>query len=86
MPIETDERGIIPDSLEKALSQWPKPQDKSTSEGKLKALYLVPNGGNPTGTRYSLDRKHAIYRMAQEYNFLIIEDDAYYFLEEQVCK
>lgn len=67
-----------------ALSLWPKPADGKTSLGKLKALYVVPNGGNPSGTRYSLDRKRFIYRMAQEYNFLIIEDDAYYFLEERV--
>ena len=82
--MKTDERGLIPESLEMVLSQWPKPVDAKPSLGKLKALYVVPNGGNPSGTRYSLDRKRLIYKMAQEYNFLIIEDDAYYFLEERV--
>lgn len=83
VPIKTDERGIVPESLEMALSLWPKPDDTRPALGKLKALYVVPNGGNPTGSRYSLDRRRAIYRLAHEYNFLIIEDDAYYFLEER---
>lgn len=86
VPVKTDERGIVPESLEMALSQWPKPDDTRPALGKLKALYVVPNGGNPTGSRYSLDRRRAIYRLAHEYNFLIIEDDAYYFLEERVRK
>ena len=83
--METDQQGLIPESLETVLSKWPKPIDAKPSLGKLKALYLVPNGGNPSGNRYSFSRKRFIYKMAQEYNFLIIEDDAYYFLEERVC-
>ena len=47
-------------------------------------LYCVPNSDNPTGCKYTLERKREIYRLAREYNFLIIEDDAYYFLERKV--
>ena len=82
VPVNTDERGIIPESLETILSQLPNTDLKTLQ--KIKALYLVPNGGNPTGSRYSLERKVAIYRLAHIYNFLIIEDDAYFFLEEKV--
>ena len=82
VPVNTDERGIIHENLETTLSQLPYTDLKTLP--KIKALYLVPNGGNPTGSRYSLERKVAIYRLAQLYNFLIIEDDAYFFLEEKV--
>ena len=84
VPVKMDKYGIIPDHLESILSRWPKPTENKPSGGKLKALYCIPNGGNPTGTRYSVDRKQQIYRMAQEYNFFILEDEAYYFLEERV--
>lgn len=47
-------------------------------------LYCVPNGDNPTGAQYTIERKRAIYRLAREYNFLIIEDDAYFFLQDKV--
>ncbi|KAL4221056.1 hypothetical protein ACF0H5_019318 [Mactra antiquata] len=81
--IKTDRYGIVPESLEAYLSQWPKPEDGRPSKGSLKILYCVPNGDNPTGIRYTTERKQTIYRLAQEYNFLILEDDAYYFLEER---
>ena len=79
-----DKYGIIPDQLEAVLSKWSKPNDNGPSLGKLKAIYMIPNGGNPTGTRYSLERKQKIYQLAQEYNFFILEDEAYYFLEKRV--
>ena len=43
-------------------------------------------GANPTGTVYSNERKLEIYKLAQKYDFLILEDDAYFyihFLDEQ---
>ena len=81
-PIEMDKNGIIPERLKETLVEWFK-SDGKQSGGKIKALYTIPNGGNPTGTRYSLERKKQIYRLAQEYNFLILEDEAYFFLEER---
>ena len=85
VPLKMDDQGIIPENLEETLSHWPKPDDNQPSRGKLKALYMIPNGGNPTGTRYSLERKQQIYKLAHEYNFLILEDEAYFFLERRVC-
>lgn len=43
-------------------------------------LYVNPVGANPTGTVLSDSRRHEIYRLAQKYNFLIVEDDPYYFI------
>ncbi|XP_052760956.1 kynurenine/alpha-aminoadipate aminotransferase, mitochondrial-like [Mya arenaria] len=81
--VRTDKHGIVPESLEALLSQWPKPEPGKLTAGKVKALYCVPNGDNPTGIRYTVERKRAIYKLACQYNFLIIEDDAYFFLEER---
>lgn len=43
-------------------------------------LYVNPIGANPTGTVLPEERKKYIYKLAQKYNFLILEDDAYYFV------
>ena len=82
IPVEMDKNGIVPERLKETLVEWSRSKDKR-SGGKIKGLYMIPNGGNPTGTRYSLERKKQIYRLAQEYNFLIWEDEAYFFLEER---
>lgn len=41
---------------------------------------MNPIGANPTGTVLPEERKQEIYKLAQKYDFLILEDDAYYFL------
>uniref|UniRef100_T1JA89 Aminotransferase class I/classII large domain-containing protein n=1 Tax=Strigamia maritima TaxID=126957 RepID=T1JA89_STRMM len=73
---EEDENGIIPQSLSNALYRWTKESNKPAP----KVLYTIPNACNPTGTSTSGDRRKEIYKIAQEYNFVIIEDDAYFFL------
>ena len=74
-PVPIDENGIIPEKLEKILDNW--------TEGapKPKLLYTIPTGQNPTGTSLDDERKHEIYRIAQKHDFLIIEDEPYYFLQ-----
>ncbi|XP_069100408.1 kynurenine/alpha-aminoadipate aminotransferase, mitochondrial [Pleurodeles waltl] len=74
--VPADNHGIIPQSLKDILSRWT-PGDPKTP----KFLYTIPNGGNPTGISLSTERKEAIYKIAREYDFLIIEDDPYYFLQ-----
>lgn len=39
-----------------------------------------PVGGNPSGVTIPEEEKEEIYKLACEYNFLIVEDDPYYFL------
>ena len=41
---------------------------------------MNPIGANPTGTVLPEERKRKIYKLAQKYDFLILEDDAYYFI------
>ncbi|KAI5167819.1 kynurenine/alpha-aminoadipate aminotransferase, mitochondrial isoform X1 [Manis pentadactyla] len=79
--VSSDEHGIIPDSLQEILSRW-KPEDsKDPGRNTPKLLYTVPNGNNPTGNSLTADRKKAIYEVARKYDFLIVEDDPYYFLQ-----
>ncbi|KAM4710266.1 kynurenine/alpha-aminoadipate aminotransferase, mitochondrial isoform 2-T2 [Discoglossus pictus] len=79
--VPTDQHGIIPQALKDILSKW-KPEDVTKPERKApKLLYTIPNGGNPTGASLTTERKMEIYQLAQEYDFLIIEDDPYYFLQ-----
>ncbi|XP_043746844.1 kynurenine/alpha-aminoadipate aminotransferase, mitochondrial-like isoform X2 [Cervus elaphus] len=79
--VSSDEHGIIPDSLREILSKW-KPEDsKDPEKNTPKFLYTVPNGNNPAGNSFTAERKREIYELARKYDFLIIEDDPYYFLQ-----
>lgn len=79
--VPNDNYGIIPEGLKKILSQW-KPEDsKDPAKRTPKFLYIVPNGNNPTGNTLTGQRKKEIYELARKYDFLIIEDDPYYFLQ-----
>ncbi|KAI9288737.1 pyridoxal phosphate-dependent transferase [Umbelopsis sp. AD052] len=73
--VSTDAEGIMPQSLESILKNW---EDVAT---RPKVLYTIPTGSNPTGVTVSLERKKAIYKICQEYDILIMEDDPYYFLQ-----
>jgi kynurenine/2-aminoadipate aminotransferase len=75
LSVETDNQGIIPDQLEKVL------QDRKLSGKKMpKFIYTIPHYSNPSGASLTQKRKEGIYKLACEYNFLILEDDPYYFL------
>jgi 2-aminoadipate transaminase len=45
-----------------------------------KALYMIPNFQNPGGMTTTLERRQQIVALAQEYNFVVFEDDAYFDL------
>lgn len=74
-PVPLDEFGIIPEKLESIMDNW------NPETPKPKLLYTIPTGQNPTGSSLSDDRKAKIYRIAQKHNFIIIEDEPYYFLQ-----
>uniref|UniRef100_H0UXR3 Kynurenine/alpha-aminoadipate aminotransferase, mitochondrial n=1 Tax=Cavia porcellus TaxID=10141 RepID=H0UXR3_CAVPO len=79
--VPSDEFGMIPDALKEILSKW-KPEDsKDPTKNTPKFLYTIPNGNNPAGNSLTGDRKKEIYKLASKYDFLIIEDDPYYFLQ-----
>lgn len=72
-PTPVDDFGIIPEKLEEILNDWVGP--------KPKLLYTIPTGQNPTGSSLSNERRVEIYKIAQEHDLLIIEDEPYYFLQ-----
>lgn len=69
--VAIDEDGIDPAGVEAAL-------DKLAAEGKsAKFLYTIPTFQNPTGVELSVERRHALAKLADERGLLILEDDAY---------
>lgn len=73
VPTKVDLEGIDPDALAEQLASW---------EGPLpKLLYTIPTGQNPTGGTLSAERRKKVYDLACKYDFLIIEDEPYYFLQ-----
>lgn len=75
--VGADDQGMQPDILQSALEK----AVNSGSTGVPKALYLVPNSCNPTGTNMGEERRREIYAIAQQYDLIILEDDPYFFLQ-----
>lgn len=73
IPVAMDSEGLLPEALEKTLDQW--------VGKKPKLLYTICTGQNPTGSCLSAERRKAIYKLAQKHDFIIIEDEPYYFLQ-----
>ena len=63
--VETDDFGMIPESLAEKMSEHPK------------LLYFLPNFQNPTGCTLSLERRKKILEIVTRYNLPVIEDDPY---------
>ncbi|CDS03913.1 hypothetical protein LRAMOSA06868 [Lichtheimia ramosa] len=82
VPVATDAEGIVPESLDQILADWPNsnPSGKK-DQPRPQVLYTVPVGGNPTGVSSSLERKKKTYAIAQKYDLIIVEDDPYYYLQ-----
>jgi aromatic amino acid aminotransferase I len=76
--IRMDDNGLIPEELARTLRTW-----DDSKKSRPRALYTIPSGQNPTGATQSLERKKAIYQIAEEYDLIIIEDDPYYFLQTE---
>ncbi len=69
--IPLDDHGMRPDLLEKAII-------KLKTEGSIiKFLYVIPDFQNPTGVTMPRSRRLEIIRMAERYDFLIVEDSPY---------
>ena len=65
---ETDDDGIIPESLERVLD---------TADPFPKFLYLVPNFQNPTGRTLAAQRRERVVRICERFDLPIVEDDPY---------
>ncbi|TFK51860.1 PLP-dependent transferase [Heliocybe sulcata] len=72
--VASDPEGISSESLRSVLESWP------AGKRKPKVLYTVPTGCNPTGATTSLRRRKEVLASARDHDFLILEDDPYYYL------
>lgn len=65
---DTDEDGMIPESLERVLAH---------AEPLPKFVYLIPNFQNPTGRTLAADRRERVVRICEHFGVPIVEDDPY---------
>jgi len=73
--VDVDDEGLIPSKLRQVLESY-----KGREQERPKVLYTIPTGQNPSGASTSAARKKEIYQLACEFNFIIIEDDPYWYL------
>lgn len=66
LPVASDEDGIQPESLLKALNNQ-----------RPALIYLMTNFQNPTGASLSLERRMQIVDIVKEHDLLLLEDDPY---------
>jgi 2-aminoadipate transaminase len=64
--VAQDDDGIVPESL-RAVAQ----------QKRIKLLYTIPNFQNPSGRLMTQERRAAVLAIANEFDFLVIEDDPY---------
>jgi 2-aminoadipate transaminase len=64
--LDTDDDGLIPESLERVLRN-----------GRIKFVYLIPTFQNPTGRTIPLQRRKEIADIIKQHNALLVEDDPY---------
>ena len=64
--LETDDDGLIPESLEDVLEHT-----------RVKFVYLVPTFQNPTGRSLPVSRRRRIAALIQRHDALLVEDDPY---------
>jgi 2-aminoadipate transaminase len=69
--VPLDEDGLIIEALEETL-------DRLTKAGeRVKLLYTITNFQNPTGTVLTTTRRVRLAELAERFNFIILQDDAY---------
>jgi len=69
--VQLKDDGADLDELEKVAKE---------SRGELKLFYVIPTAQNPGGVTMGLENRKRLLEIANRYDFLILEDDAYGFL------
>ncbi|KAG8756584.1 hypothetical protein FRC14_002926 [Serendipita sp. 396] len=72
--IDTDESGVSTSKMREILDNWP------ATTPKPKVFYTVPYGCNPSGVTTTLERRLEVLKLAHDHNFIVMEDDPYYYL------
>lgn len=69
--VPMDKHGIVISALIEIL------ENTKREKHRVKFLYLIPNFQNPTGLTMSPERRQNVLQIAEEYDFMILEDDPY---------
>jgi len=67
--IDTDENGLIIESLEEKLAEF-----------HPRFLYLIPTFHNPAGATLPQERRERLVTLAKEYDFILVADEVYHLL------
>ena len=65
--VPTDDKGMIPEELDKILAETP----------RAKLIYVIPDFQNPTGICWSLERRQKFMEVVNKYNIPVLEDNPY---------
>ncbi len=65
--VPTDDDGMVPDELERRLA----------AEDRVKLIYVVPDFQNPSGRRWSVERRRRLVDLAARFGVPVIEDAPY---------
>lgn len=65
--VPTDDKGMIPEELDKILAATP----------NVKLIYVIPDFQNPTGICWSLERRKAFMEVVSKYEIPVLEDNPY---------
>lgn len=71
--VPMDENGMSMEALQQALK-----------EHRPSLLYTIPTFQNPSGITLSEDRRKQLVQLSKDYNFLIVADEVYHFLNYTV--
>ena len=66
--VPTDDKGIIPEELEKILEKY---------GDRVRMMYVIPEFQNPTGITWPVERRKAFMDIINRYDFPVLEDDPY---------
>ncbi|GIW08435.1 MAG: aminotransferase [Dehalococcoidia bacterium] len=69
--VPLDEQGLLVDAVEETLAQLQRMGER------VKLLYTIANFQNPTGTVLANERRVRLAALAERFNFIILQDDAY---------
>ena len=69
--VETDENGLVPSALAKAI------KSVRAAGRKIKFLYTIPNYQNPSGVLLPATRRTEILKICREASIFVVEDNPY---------
>eukprot|EP00798_Chlamydomonas_sp_ICE-L_P018251 gene18251-24704_t len=75
--VPMDSEGLMPTALDSIMHAR-----QEAGKALPKVLYTIPRGQNPTGASMSMTRLKDLYAVAQKWDIVIIEDDAYFWLQQ----